>query len=84
LLFFSFVGVNTADSISARKLSNGTARAIISSGSHRRKQLVRIEEPELPHRPHICKSCCHKSDSHKFSNGAIFDVRISQSLREIQ
>src|SRR6201981_876581 len=33
LLFFSFTGVNTAASISARKLSNGTTRAIISSGS---------------------------------------------------
>src|ERR1700720_4566918 len=33
LLFFSFTGVNPAASISARKLSNGTTRAIISSGS---------------------------------------------------
>src|ERR1700678_1622363 len=33
LLFFSLTGVNTAASISARKLSNGTTRAIISSGS---------------------------------------------------
>src|SRR3954470_10492168 len=33
LLFFSFAGVNTAFSISSRKLSNGTTRAIISSGS---------------------------------------------------
>src|SRR5580692_4558916 len=33
LLFFSLVGVNTAASISARKLSKGTTRAIISSGS---------------------------------------------------
>src|ERR1700680_858636 len=33
VLFFSFTGVNTAASISARKLSNGTTRAIISSGS---------------------------------------------------
>src|ERR1700730_8430348 len=33
LLFFSFAGVKTATSISARKLSNGTTRAIISSGS---------------------------------------------------
>src|SRR5580704_4441671 len=33
VLFFSLTGVNTAASISARKLSNGTTRAIISSGS---------------------------------------------------
>src|SRR3984893_13857182 len=33
LLFFSLTGVKTAASISARKLSNGTTRAIISSGS---------------------------------------------------
>src|SRR4029077_6566922 len=33
LLFFSFAGVNTADSISARELSTGTTRAIISNGS---------------------------------------------------
>src|ERR1700678_167094 len=33
LLFFSLTAVNTAASISARKLSNGTTRAIISSGS---------------------------------------------------
>src|SRR5262249_45427512 len=32
-LFLSLTGVNTAASISARKLSNGTTRAIISSGS---------------------------------------------------
>src|SRR5207342_545334 len=32
-LFFSLTGVKTAASISARKLSNGTTRAIISSGS---------------------------------------------------
>ena len=31
--FFSLAGLNTAASISARKLSNGTTRAIISSGS---------------------------------------------------
>jgi len=31
--FFSLTGVSTAASISARKLSNGTTRAIISSGS---------------------------------------------------
>src|SRR5262245_56303030 len=33
VLFFSLTGVNTAASISARKLSNGTTQAIISSGS---------------------------------------------------
>src|SRR5580700_9361868 len=33
LLFFSLTGVKTAASISTRKLSNGTTRAIISSGS---------------------------------------------------
>src|SRR3984893_1328860 len=33
LLFFSFTGVTTPASISARKLSNGTTRAIISNGS---------------------------------------------------
>src|SRR5258707_15792019 len=33
LLFFSLAGVNVAASISARKLSNGTTRSIISSGS---------------------------------------------------
>src|ERR1700692_4807358 len=33
LLFSSLTGVKTAASISARKLSNGTTRAIISSGS---------------------------------------------------
>src|SRR4029077_19011051 len=32
-LFFSFDGVNTAASISARKLSNGTTPAIFSNGS---------------------------------------------------
>jgi hypothetical protein len=26
----------------------------------------------LPHRPHTRESCCHKSDSHKFAEGAIF------------
>src|ERR1700691_1337755 len=56
LLFFSLTGVNTAASISARKLSNGTTRAIISSGSpfaespqaacqHRRIQIA----PSSPH-----------------------------------
>jgi IS5 family transposase len=33
LLFLSSTGVNTTASISARKLSNGTTRSIISSGS---------------------------------------------------
>src|SRR5271163_1856060 len=33
LLFFSLAGVSTTASISARKLSNGTTRSIISSGS---------------------------------------------------
>src|SRR5450759_4609404 len=33
LLFLSSAGVNTTASISARKLSNGTTRSIISSGS---------------------------------------------------
>src|SRR5664279_5701889 len=33
LLFLSSAGVNTTPSISARKLSNGTTRSIISSGS---------------------------------------------------
>src|ERR1700678_73 len=56
LLFFSLTGVNTAASISARKLSNGPTRAIISSGSpfaespqaacqHRRIQIA----PSSPH-----------------------------------
>src|SRR5579859_8073436 len=76
LLFFSLAGVNTAASISARKLSNGTTRAIISSGSpfrgNCRQPLVRIEDSELRHRPHTRESCCHYSDSHKFADVAIF------------
>src|SRR5580704_18919481 len=75
LLFFSFTGVNTAASISARKLSNGTTRAIISSGSplaviaaSRRSASKNPNCPILPTR----ESCCHHSDSHKFAKVAIF------------
>jgi hypothetical protein len=39
VLFFSLTGVNAAASISARKLSNGTTRAIISSMPKRRDGL---------------------------------------------
>src|SRR6202035_2277451 len=37
-----------------------------------REPLVRIEKSELSHRPHIGESCCHASDSHKLTDGAIF------------
>jgi hypothetical protein len=45
-----------------------------------REPLVRIEEAELPHHPHIRESCCHKSDSHKFAQVAIFRGALKADL----
>src|SRR5580704_3223563 len=76
LLFFSFTGVNTAASISARKLSNGTTRAIISSGSPfaviAASRRSASKNPNCPIAPHPRILLCHKSDSHKFAEVAIF------------
>src|ERR1700730_9699476 len=63
LLFFSLTGVKTAASISARKLSNGTTRAIISSGS-----------PKLPHRPHTRESCCPNQPPTNSRKSLFFEV----------
>src|SRR6516225_10079807 len=75
VLFFSLTGVNTAASISARKLSNGTTRAIISSGSPfaviAASRLSASKNPNCPIVP-PCESCCHNSDSHKSAEVAIF------------
>src|SRR6476660_9319804 len=74
-LFFSLTGVNTAASISARKLSNGTTRAIISSGSPfaviAASRLSASKNPNCPIVP-TRESCCHNSDSHKSAEIAIF------------
>src|SRR5215470_5142705 len=74
-LFFSLTGVNTAVSISARKLSNGTTRAIISSGSPfaviAASRLSASKNPNCPIVP-TRESCCHNSDSHKSAEVAIF------------
>src|ERR1700691_3770924 len=45
---------------------------------NRRKPPVSIEESKLPHRPHTRESCCHKSDSHKFAEVAIFRGALEQ------
>src|ERR1700693_4576141 len=75
LLFFSLTGVNTAASISARKLSNGTTRAIISRGSPfaviDASRLSASKNPNCPIVP-TRESCCHNSDSHKSAEVAIF------------
>src|ERR1700693_5983250 len=75
LLFFSLTGVNTAASISARKLLNGTTRAIISSGSPfaviAASRLSASKNPNCPIVP-TRESCCHNSDSHKSAEVAIF------------
>src|ERR1039457_1021821 len=39
---------------------------------NRRKPLVRIEKSKLSHRPHLCESYPHQSDSHKLEKTAIF------------
>src|SRR6516162_4233468 len=74
-LFLSFTGVNTAASISARKLSNGTTRAIISSGSPfaviAASRLSASKNPNCPIVP-TRESCCHNSDSYKSAEVAIF------------
>src|SRR5258706_1984659 len=52
LLFFSLPGVNVAASISARKLSNGTTRSIISSGSPFAEITAsRLSASKKPNRP---------------------------------
>jgi hypothetical protein len=54
-LFFSLTGVNTAASNSARKLSNGTTRAIVSSRSPFAviaASRLSASKSELPHRAH--------------------------------
>src|SRR5271165_3951662 len=75
VLFLSLTGVKTAASISARKLSNGTTRAIISSGSPfaviAASRLSASKNPNCPIVP-TRESCCHHSDSHKFADVAIF------------
>src|SRR5271169_7255924 len=75
VLFFSLTGVNTAASISARKLSNGTSRAIISSGAPfaviDASRLSASKNPNCPIVP-TRESCCHNSDSHKSAEVAIF------------
>src|SRR6516162_8042392 len=75
VLFFSLTGVNTAASISARKLSNGTTRAIISSGSPfaviAASRLSASKNPNCPIVP-TRESCCPNSDSHKSAEVAIF------------
>src|SRR5271170_555046 len=75
VLFFPLTGVNTAASISARKLSNGTTRAIISSGSPfaviAASRLSASKNPNCPIVP-TRESCCHNSDSHKSAEVAIF------------
>src|SRR5262249_8453220 len=74
-LFLSLTGVNTAASISSRKLSNGTTRAIISSGSPfaviAASRLSASKNPNCPIVP-TRESCCHNSDSHKSAEVAIF------------
>src|SRR6516165_12763358 len=82
-LFFSLTGVHAAASISARKLSNGTTRAIISSGSPfaviDASRLSASKKPNFPIVP-TRESCCHNSDSHKSAEVAIFQGPLKKNM----
>jgi hypothetical protein len=86
VLFLSLTGVKTAASISARKLSNGTTRAIISSGSPfaviAASRLSASKNPNCPIVP-TRESCCHHSDSHKFADVAIFQGALNPLTRSL-
>src|ERR1035438_9642243 len=86
VLFLSLTGVKTAASISARKLSNGTTRVIISSGSPfaviAASRLSASKNPNCPIVP-TRESCCHHSDSHKFADVAIFQGALNPLTRSL-
>src|SRR6516225_12181865 len=86
-LFFSLAGVSTAASISARKLSNGTTQAIISSGSPfaviAASRLSASKNPNCPIVP-TRESYCHNSDSHKSAEVAIFRGPLKQHWPDIR